>query len=128
MPLHVRIVTPRKIAFDAEAVEIQTPAFLGQFGALPGHERYLAAVRPGRVVVTATGGERTFVVGAGFVEVGPDQVTLLADLCEDAGTVAPDAAARALKEAEAELVSLQEGTVAWAEAERRAERARARRG
>jgi len=128
MPLHVRVVTPRRIAFDGEATEMRAPAFLGQFGALPGHERYLAAVRPGRVIVTTSAGERVFVVGSGFVEVGGDEITLLADLCEDAGAVLPEEAARALKEAEAELLSLQDGTVAWAEAERRADLARARLG
>jgi len=128
MPVHVRIVTPRKIAFDGEAAEVRAPAFLGQFGVLPGHERMLAALRPGRVIVTTAQGETTFIVGSGFVEVGPDQLTLLTDLCEDAGTVAPEAAAKALKEAETELLSLQEGTEAWIQAERRADLARARLG
>ncbi|MBN1336976.1 MAG: ATP synthase F1 subunit epsilon [Deltaproteobacteria bacterium] len=128
MPLHVRIVTPRKVAFDGETSEIRAPAFLGQFGALPAHERFLAAVRPGRVILTTPEGDRRFVVGSGFVEVGSDQVTLLADLCEEVGAVTPEAASAALREAEGELVSLQDGTVAWAEAERRADLARARMG
>ena len=128
MPLHLRIVTPRRVAFDQTVLDVRAPGFLGEFGALEGHERYLSAVRPGRVQVSLEEGEQVFVVGAGFVEVGPDHVILLSDHCEAVGSVSAEQAREELQEAEKRLTGLQEGSAAWAEAERRADLARARLG
>lgn len=48
MPVHVRIVTRRKVVFDGVADVVQAPGFLGEFGVLPDHERFLTLVRPDR--------------------------------------------------------------------------------
>ena len=128
MSVELRIVTPRRVAWQGRALEVLAPGFTGQFGVLPDHERFLSVARPGRVTVRTEQGEEKMVVGTGFIEVGPGHVTLLTELCEPAGTVAPEQAAQDLHEAEAELARAQQGTAAWDEIEKRAELARARLG
>lgn len=128
MTVQVRIVTPRRVAFEGAATEVRAPAFHGEFGALEGHERFLAVVRPGRCVVTTPEGDVSFVVGSGFVEVGAGHLTLLTDHCEPAGGADRDQAVQDLRDAEQALTALQDGTVAWDEAQRRADLARARLG
>jgi len=86
--LTVEIVTPSQVAFSGEVKQIQAPGVLGEFGVLPQHAQMLAVVKAGRVVLHTDDGEQTLVVGAGFAEVGLDQVTLLVDLCEEVGAVA----------------------------------------
>ena len=87
MSLAVEIVTPSEIVFSGSVDQIQAPGVLGEFGILPEHASMLAVTTAGRVTLHTEGGERVLVVGPGFAEVGPDQVTLLVDLCEDVGAV-----------------------------------------
>jgi ATP synthase F1 epsilon subunit len=126
--LTLRIVTPRRVAWQGEAVEVRLPGFLGQFGVLPDHERLLSVARPGRVHIVTAQGDAVFVVGTGFAEVGSDHLTLLTDHCEPAEGLDRDLAEKELHQAEVELFHAQHGTAAWDEIERRMELARARIG
>ena len=49
--LKIRIVSPRRVAWEGEAAEIQVPGLAGEFGVLPDHARMLAATRAGVVVM-----------------------------------------------------------------------------
>lgn len=92
--LEVRIVTPRAILLQTPADGVQAPGELGEFGVLPGHIPFVTTLKPGVVVVhgASTGGDRSgpsggvtrrFNVGTGFVEAGPDRVTVLVETCEE---------------------------------------------
>lgn len=91
----LEVVTPQAKVFSGEVETVVAPGFLGDFGVLPGHVPYIAAMRPGVLMFDHDGGHNIFVAGAGFAEVGPDKVLLLIDLCEDAsGVVLSDAETR----------------------------------
>ncbi len=128
MAVQLRIVTPKAVAWQGQAEQVRAPGFEGQFGVLPGHERYLSVVRPGRVTVLSGEQEQVFVVGSGFVEVGAEHISLLTDLCEPVGKVSPEQARQDLQQAEAELARAQAGTAEWDEIQKRVELARARLG
>ncbi|MSP56097.1 MAG: F0F1 ATP synthase subunit epsilon [Myxococcales bacterium] len=85
--LEVRIVTPRAILLQTEAEGVQAPGEIGEFGVLPGHIPFVTTLKPGVVVVHGAGGvagvTRRFNVGVGFVEAGPDRVTVLVETCEE---------------------------------------------
>ena len=83
MALDVRIVTPRKVAWEGQADSVQAPGFLGEFGVLPKHIPYLTTLRPGPVTVHTSDGKKKFMVGVGFAEAGPDRVTILTETCEE---------------------------------------------
>lgn len=126
MSIRVRIVTPERVAFEGRAEHLQAPGYLGEFGILPHHERFLTLARPGRVLIRTEEGELGFVVGPGFAEAGPAHLTLLTDHCEPFESVDTEAAARQLREAESRLLESRAGTPDWDAAEREAELARAR--
>ena len=126
MPLAVEIVTPAAVAWEGEAEEVQAPGLLGEFDALPDHAAMLAVTRAGVVTVHAADGARRMVVGTGFAEVGPDQITLLVDLCEPAEDVDKEAAKAALAAAEDTLASADPSTDEWARARKEADLAAAR--
>ena len=128
MAVQLRIVTPRAVAWTGQAEEVLAPGHHGQFGVLPGHERFLSVARPGRVVIHSAGGEQAFVVGTGFIEVSGEHVTILTDVCEPVGQVDADTATQQLADAELELVECIQGSAAWDEAQKRADLARARLG
>ena len=105
---------------------MQAPGFLGEFGILPNHTQYLSVVKAGVVTIFADGKETRFVVGRGFAEAGPDRLTLLTELCEEATGQDKAAAQTLLDESEKTLASADPTTGEWLHAERDAELARAR--
>lgn len=110
MSVTVEIVTPSKVAWKGEVAEVQAPGLLGEFDVLPDHAAMLAVTRTGVVTLHQTGGSKRMVVGAGFAEVGPGQVTLLVDLCEPAEGVDKTAAAQLLADAESRFAAAEYGS------------------
>ena len=126
MALAVEIVTPAEVAWKGNAKEVQAPGIAGEFGAMADHAAMLAVTRAGIVAVHTDSGIERMVVGAGFAEVGPGQVTLLVDLCEPAANVDKAAAGAALASAEGILASADPSTDEWAKARKEADLAAAR--
>jgi F-type H+-transporting ATPase subunit epsilon len=77
---HFELVSPEKIAFSGEVDQVDVPGAEGDFGVLAGHAPLIALIRPGIMTVTAGGEQTQFVVLGGFAEVGPDGLTVLADV------------------------------------------------
>jgi F-type H+-transporting ATPase subunit epsilon len=126
MALTVEIVTPTQTAFSGEALEVQAPGFLGEFGVLPEHTLFLSVVKAGVVTVITTKGTTKYVVGRGFAEAGPDRVSLLTEVCEESSTVDKVAAKTLLEDAEKTMASADPTSGDFAHAEHQAELARAR--
>ncbi len=77
---HFELVSPEKIAFAGEADQVDVPGAEGDFGVFAGHAPMISLLRPG-VVTVHVGGEQTqLVVLGGLAEVGPNGLTLLADV------------------------------------------------
>jgi len=79
--LRVRLVSPERILFDTRANAVELPAKNGYMEVLYGHAPLLAELGAGDVRVHggAEGGDQTYNVSWGFVEVLPDRVTILAN-------------------------------------------------
>jgi F-type H+-transporting ATPase subunit epsilon len=77
--LQVRLVTPEKVLFDQEADAVELPSKSGYMEVLYGHAPLLAELDVGEVRLHGgQGGDQTYFVVWGFVEVLPDRVTILA--------------------------------------------------
>ena len=79
--LRVRLVTPERILFEQPADAVELPAKNGYMEVLYGHAPLLAELGAGDVRIHGggAGGEQTYNVSWGFVEVLPDRVTILAN-------------------------------------------------
>jgi F-type H+-transporting ATPase subunit epsilon len=77
---HFELVSPDKILFSGEVDQVDVPGSEGDFGVLAGHAPLVAHNRPGIMTVHAAGQQNQLVVLGGFAEVGPDGLTVLADL------------------------------------------------
>src|SRR5918911_4922987 len=82
--LNVDIVTVEGRRFKGEADFVVAPGVAGELGVLPRHIPLLTELKPGQVKVRNEGREEFFFVSGGFLEIRPDQVTLLADAAERA--------------------------------------------
>lgn len=126
MALNIEIVTPTETAFSGEALQVQAPGFLGEFGVLPEHTLFLSVVKAGVVTITTADGATRFVVGRGFAEAGPDRLSLLTEICEEGSTVDKAAAKTLLDTSEKTMATADPSGGDFSYAEHQAEIARAR--
>lgn len=80
----LEIVTPERILLSELAIETIAPGSEGYLGVLAGHADLMTTLEPGEVSVTLADGRTTshIVIGGGFLEVGPNKTTILADSAE----------------------------------------------
>ena len=77
---HFELVSPEKIAFSGEVDQVDVPGTEGDFGVLAGHAPLISLLRPGIMTVYSGGEQTQIVVLGGLAEVGPDGLTVLADV------------------------------------------------
>ena len=92
---HFELVSPDKISFSGEVDQVDVPGAEGDFGVLAGHAPLIALLRPGIMTVYAGGEQTRLVVLGGFAEVGPDGLTVLADVATSVEDLDRDVAADA---------------------------------
>jgi F-type H+-transporting ATPase subunit epsilon len=122
MALQVDIVTPEQLVYSGPASEVLVPGWEGQFCALEEHALSLVLLRGGVVQIAGD----SWVVGRGFAEITGNQLTLLVDHCEPAGTVDQATAQQDYSAAEAKLALSADGSGDWSAAEEEMEKAVAR--
>jgi F-type H+-transporting ATPase subunit epsilon len=115
--LRLRVVTPERVAVDAEADEVSVPAVLGVVGVLPGHAPLLASLRTGELSYRLADSRHSVALLGGFVEVRDNVVTVLADAAELPEEI--DLAAAQAQRGEAEQAMQTEGGTALDEARQR---------
>jgi F-type H+-transporting ATPase subunit epsilon len=84
MRLKLDIVTVERIVFSGEVDLVTVPGVEGEMGILPRHASLLTALTYGELRVRRGDAVETFAIGGGFMEVLPNQVTVLADTAERA--------------------------------------------
>jgi len=77
---HFDLVSPERLVFAGEVEQVDVPGSEGDFGVLASHARLVAMLRPGILSILGGGQQKRIVVGGGFAEVGPEGLTVLAEL------------------------------------------------
>lgn len=77
---HFDLVSPEKLLFSGEVEQVDVPGSEGEFGVLAGHAPLVTTLRPGILVIYGERDALRVVVDAGFAEVGPAGLTVLANL------------------------------------------------
>ena len=105
LPKHLTLqfVTPERAIAHDEVDEVEIPGEDGYFGVLPGHAPLLASLRAGEMWFRK-GTEKTYAfIAAGFAEVLPDHVAILAQVAERADEIDVQRAEAAKRRAEERL-------------------------
>ena len=78
----LRIIEPDKVFYegDVEMAEFNTTE--GEIGIYRNHVPMTVIIKPGVLTITETDGEKKAALHAGFVEILPDKVTILAEAIE----------------------------------------------
>ena len=82
MALRVSVISPEQTLYDGEASSVVAPAFDGQVGILTGHAPMMTLLGSGTLRLSGGGGERTFAVEGGFLQVVDDQVRVVTERAE----------------------------------------------
>ena len=102
--LHCEIVTAERVVFDDDVDMVVAPGIEGQLGILPHHAPLMTALTIGELVLHKAGQEDTIIaIGGGFMEVGSEHVTILADSAERAEEIDEARAEAARRRAEATM-------------------------
>jgi F-type H+-transporting ATPase subunit epsilon len=92
MSLNVRVITPDKIVWDANAEELILPSSTGQLGILSDHAPLLTALDIGVMRLKTDGIWTSIVLLEGFAEVENNKVTILCNGAEEGNSIDPKAA------------------------------------
>jgi F-type H+-transporting ATPase subunit epsilon len=119
MPLKLEIVTQERRVYSAEDVEmVVAPGSEGEMGILPRHAPLITSLQEGVMrVKRAAGREEVLAIHGGFMEVLPDQVTVLADAAERAEEIDLARAEEARQRAEELMKQRREDKVDYVRAE-----------
>lgn len=97
------LVSPERVLLSGDAEQVVLPGSEGDFAVLVGHAPVIAMLRPGVIDATLQGAKRRLFVKAGFAEVEPDRLTVLAQMALDLEQLDPARVSAELESAEAEL-------------------------
>jgi F-type H+-transporting ATPase subunit epsilon len=77
--MRVTVISPEGSIFDGDAESVQAPAYDGQVGILPHHAPFMTLLGEGTLLVRVDGGERSFTVSGGFLQVVGNVVRVVAE-------------------------------------------------
>ncbi|QQK81646.1 F0F1 ATP synthase subunit epsilon [Salicibibacter cibi] len=103
MKTSVNVVTPNGNVYDNDADIVSAKTESGEIGVLPRHVPLVAPLVTSAVRVKNDGTEDSISVNGGFLEVRPDQVTILAETAELPEDIDVDRAQKAKERAENRL-------------------------
>ncbi len=100
MKLQITVVTPEKKLLEQEADEIIIPTTEGEIAVLPEHISLLSQIAPGTMQIKLNGKTDHLAVMGGFLEIGNNKVTILADYAVHAKDISTGKAQEAKERAE----------------------------
>jgi F-type H+-transporting ATPase subunit epsilon len=101
--LKLEIVTPEGRAYADEVEMVVLPASEGEIGVYPGHVPLMTQLLPGELRISKAGNIDELVVGAGFVEITADSVSVLTDMALGDDKINETAAEEAVQRAQTAL-------------------------
>ena len=78
----LRIITPDRLFYEGEVKMVEFNTTEGQIGVLPGHIPLTVIIKPGILHIHESEGKKEAALHAGFAEILPEGVTILAEVIE----------------------------------------------
>lgn len=99
----LEIVTPEARTFSDDVEMVVLPGEEGEMGILPLHAPLLSMLKPGELRMKKDGHETSIAIGEGFVEVGPDRVSVITEVAIEEKFIDEAATLAAIERAQAAL-------------------------
>ena len=101
----LRIITPDRVFYENQIKMVEFNTTEGEIGVLPGHIPLTVIIKPGILNITEGEGDKEAALHAGFAEILPEQVTILAEIIEWPEEIDEERAEAARERAEERLRS-----------------------
>jgi F-type H+-transporting ATPase subunit epsilon len=98
--IKLKIVTPERLVHEEDVDQATLPVQNGQVTILPNHRSYIAALKPGEIIIKLNGQEKFLATSGGFIEFADNKLVVLADTAEAADEIDIARAEEARKRAE----------------------------
>jgi F-type H+-transporting ATPase subunit epsilon len=116
--IRCEVVTAERTVFQDDVDMVVAPGIGGQLGILPHHAPLMTSLTFGELIIHREGQDDEFIaIGGGFMEVGPEHVTILADSAERAAEIDEQRAEEARERAEELMVQKRREDADFARAE-----------
>ena len=102
---HLRIITPDRMFYEGDVDMVEFNTTEGEIGVLPGHIPLTVIVKPGILVITEKEGQKEAALHAGFAEILPEGITILAEIIEWPEEIDGQRAEEAMNRAKERLAS-----------------------
>lgn len=99
----LRVITPDRVFYENQVQMVEFDTTEGEIGVLPGHIPMTVIIRPGILTITEEAGDKEAALHAGFAEILPDRVTILAEIIEWPDEIDEERATAALERAKERL-------------------------
>jgi F-type H+-transporting ATPase subunit epsilon len=96
-------VTPERLAYEDDVDMVLVPGIDGELGILPHHTPLVSLLGVGELKIRKGGGEESFAIAGGFLQVRPDKVVVMAETADLASDIDLEKAQQARAEAERAL-------------------------
>lgn len=103
MAFTLEIVTPTEKALSEEVDYVSLPGAEGDMGIYPQHVPFVTEVKAGEVTYQKKSSTTHYAVGAGFVQIMPDKISVLTDMAINEDAIDEELAEEARKRAENRL-------------------------
>ena len=124
--LHAKVLTPEGEVFDGDVEQLSTRTAVGEIGVLANHVPVLARLRPTELRLHMPGGEiRRWAQAEGWLQVFANHATVLVGEALAPDQLDQESLRSRVEDAERRLDDAEEGSGAYAQAERDKERAEA---
>ena len=78
----LKVITPERVFFEGEVTMVEFNTTEGEIGIYKGHIPLTVIIDPGILTITTEEGPKNAALHAGFAEILPNRVTILAELVE----------------------------------------------
>lgn len=78
----LKIITPERVFYEGDVTMVEFNTVEGEIGVLKKHIPMTVIVKPGILTITEENGVKEAALHAGFAEILPDKVTILAEIIE----------------------------------------------
>jgi F-type H+-transporting ATPase subunit epsilon len=124
--LHAKVLTPEGAVFDGDVEQLSTRTAVGELGVLANHVPVLARLRPTELRLHMPGGEiQRWAQAEGWLQVFANQATVLVGEAIPPDQLDTESLRSRVQDAEQRLAEAEEGSGAYAQAEKDKERAEA---
>ena len=106
----LKVITPERVFYDGEVSMVEFNTTEGEIGVYKNHIPTTVIIEPGILTITEEEGPKNAALHAGFAEILPDSVMILAEIVEWPSEIDLERAERAKERAEERLTHKEDKT------------------